>query len=122
MQYNDPVKLDRCLSDGNKNRVLSFTLHSQEPCKKREQSSKQDDSLVEAVEVIAQDVTQPTEFCRALVDQAKLEGLGSCHGIQALQLHIAPQHIQNGAIGLPQEFEPRRHQLSVCPVLQHPIP
>ena len=76
------------------------------------------DSLVQAVEMVPQNVAESPELSRPLVIQAELERLGSCHSIQALQLDIAAQHIQDGAVRLPQELEPRSHKLSVSAILQ----
>lgn len=64
-------------------------------------------ALVQAVEVVPEDVAETAELCRALVVEAELECLGCSHGVQTLQLDIAAQNIQDGTVSLPQELEPR---------------
>ena len=86
---------------------------------KFQRCSKEYSLLVQAVEMVSQDVAQPAKLCCALVDQAELEGLGCCHGIQPFQLHVASEHIQNGAVCLPQKLEPGRYKLSVRAILRH---
>lgn len=67
--------------------------------------------------MVAEDVTEAAELGRALVSKTEAEGAGRCHGVQRLQTAVVAQNVQRCAVRLPQEFEPRRYQLTVRSVL-----
>mmetsp|Transcript_33886 Transcript_33886/g.95997 ORF Transcript_33886/g.95997 Transcript_33886/m.95997 type:complete len:275 (+) Transcript_33886:2389-3213(+) len=73
--------------------------------------------LAEVGEVVSQDVAEAAKLGGALVLQAKLEGALRSHGVEGLQLGVVAQDVQHVAVCLPQELEPRSHQLALRAVL-----
>jgi len=66
------------------------------------------------------DVAQAPELCIALVGEAEANAKGPAGqpwASRASQLGVGAQDLQHAAVALPQEPEPRRHQLTVGAVL-----
>mmetsp|Transcript_43312 Transcript_43312/g.129890 ORF Transcript_43312/g.129890 Transcript_43312/m.129890 type:complete len:246 (-) Transcript_43312:166-903(-) len=68
-------------------------------------------------QVLAQDVAQAAELLRPLVRQAEAERAHGDRCIEDLELGVDAQDIERRAIRVPQEAEPRCHQLAVRAVL-----
>ena len=58
----------------------------------------------------AQHIAQMTEFHAPLVDTGKAESSLSRTVVDMFQFRVGPENVQDGAVGLPQEFEGGQQQ------------
>ena len=75
-------------------------------------------SLELAGQVLAQDIAQAPELRAPLPLQAEVERLARGHGVYSFKLGIDTENLEHRAVGLPEEAEPRRDQLTIRAVLR----
>ena len=69
------------------------------------------------LDVVTQDLAQAAELDRALVFEAEAEGLQARVAVELVELCVVAQHVEDGAVRLPQKFEGRRDDLAVGALL-----